>query len=59
MPTLAHEQRRRAETCRLQATKAPTEDHKAYWLRMANDWAKLAQARDPAERRMAEDKPTD
>ena len=55
MPTLAHEQRRRAETCRQQANRAPTDNHKAYWLKMADDWVKLAQARDDAERRMGED----
>jgi hypothetical protein len=52
MPTLAHEQRRRSETCRRQSDKAPTEAHKAYWLKMADDWLTLAQMRDDAEPRM-------
>ena len=52
MPTLAHEQRRRAATCRQQAEKAPTKDHESYWLKMADEWLALAQARDDAERRM-------
>ena len=55
MPTLAHEHRRRAETCRLQAEKAPTEHHKAYWRTMADEWIALAQARDDAERRMLDE----
>jgi uncharacterized protein with GYD domain len=56
MPTIAHEQRRRAETCRLQAEKAPTKDHRAYWCKMADDWVALAEARDDAERRILEER---
>lgn len=56
MPTLAQEQRRRAEMCRQQAHKAPTEKHKLYWLSMADDWFNLAQARDDAERQMNKEK---
>jgi hypothetical protein len=48
LPTLAAEQRRRAQTCTEQATKAPTDEHKAYWLKMAHDWLDLAKSLDEA-----------
>jgi hypothetical protein len=48
LPTFAAEQRRRAQTCTEQATKAPTEKHKAYWLKMAHDWLDLAKCLDRA-----------
>jgi hypothetical protein len=54
VPTLADEQRRRAETCSRQVAKAPTEEHKKYWLEMALHWLVLAKSLDEASASVVE-----
>lgn len=42
--------RRQAEECRLKAAKTVHDDHKAGWLRLAEDWQRLAEAVDRGRR---------
>jgi hypothetical protein len=44
--TTAEEYRRHAEQARNAAADAHREDDKAFWLKMARDWEKLAQLAD-------------
>lgn len=48
----AHEYRRRAEMCRSEADKAIRGDDKAAWLRMAEEWLRLAASADATHRRL-------
>jgi hypothetical protein len=45
----ADEYRRKAEVCRQEAGKSPYETDKAAWLRMAEDWLRLAASADSAK----------
>ena len=42
----ADEYRRKAEECRLLAAKSNREDDKAAWLKLTEDWQRLAQSVD-------------
>ena len=43
--------RREAERCRKEAAQASSEPDKVAWLRMANDWIRLAEEATPKKRR--------
>ncbi len=43
--------RKNAEDCRLQAGRSPKAQDKAAWLKMAEDWLKLAESIDEAAKR--------
>jgi hypothetical protein len=42
-----------AERCRAEAAEATSEADRTVWLRMANDWIRLAKEAAPAARRSA------
>ena len=44
--TRADEYRRKAQDCRLQASKARRDEDKAAWLSMAEDWERIAEGVD-------------
>lgn len=47
----ADEYRRKAEECRAQAAEATRDDDKAAWLKMAEEWQRLAESVDITDRR--------
>ena len=50
---------RKAERCRAEATQAISEADRTAWLRMANDWAKLAEQAAPSSKHRAVKKSAD
>ncbi len=44
MTNSAEEYRNQAESCRQTAMRAQSDANKTYWLKLAEDWEKLAQS---------------